>query len=103
MNHVYTPYTVQAWKDGVCLFETDCELRIDYCLPDGRRGPIDWDVMEFHFEGIARHLKTKAYTKITRAEPLFGVLYQGLDRESIEETLRDMLADSGTIERYGEL
>ena len=95
---IYIPYTVQVWKDGVCLFERDCELWIEYTLPDGPRGPVDWDVTEFHFEG--KELGKRIYTKICRHEPLFHVLYKDLDTEWIDATLRDMLADEGIVDRY---
>lgn len=93
---LYIPTTITVWKEDVCLFETDCECRITYDLPDGRRGIVDWDVTEFHFTDKGK------YTKITRTEPLFGVLYKDLDRDWIDEQLRDTLADDGVIDRYAE-
>lgn len=98
MVDLYIPYTVQAWKDDVLLFETDCELGITYSLPDGRRGIVDWDVTEFHFTD--KKDGKPVYTKICRTEPLFGVLYKDLDTEWIDERLRCMLADDGTIDLY---
>ena len=95
---IYIPYTVQVWKDGVCLFERDCELRVEYTLPDGPSGAIDWDVVEFHFEDKA--LTRRTYVKIGRHEPLFHVLYKDLDTDWIDATLRDMLADEGIVDRY---
>ena len=95
---IYIPYTAQAWKDGVCLFERDCELRVEYSLPDGPSGSVDWDVVEFHFED--RELTRRTYVKICRHEPLFHVLYKDLDIEWIDATLRDMLADEGIVDRY---
>ena len=89
----YLPYTVQAWKDDVCLFETDCELGIDYDLPDGRRGPVDWDVVEFYFSDTKDG--KPVYTKINRHEPLFHVLYGNLNREWLEQRLYDALATDG--------
>ena len=97
---IYIPYTVQVWKDGVCLMERDCELRVEYTLPDGPRGPVDWDVTEFHFEGIGTEPDKRIYTKISRHEPLFHVLYKDLDTDWIDATLRDMLADEGLVDRY---
>ena len=100
MNTVYLPYTAQVWKDGVCLFETDCELRIEYSLPDGRSGPIDWDVTEFHFDGVGTEPGKRIYTKIGRTEPLFQVLYKDLDTDTIDATLRETLADHGEVDLY---
>jgi hypothetical protein len=98
MNTVYLPYTAQAWKDGVCLFETECELRIEYSLPDGRSGPIDWDVTEFHFDDTLDN--KRIYTKVTRTEPLFQVLYDNLGNDFIDERLRETLADHGEVDLY---
>lgn len=96
---IYIPATISVYKDGVCLFETDCECRIDYELPDGRRGPVDWDVTEFHFTDKGPDGKP-IYTKIGRTEPLFGVLYKDIDRDWLDEKLNDMLADDDIIDRY---
>lgn len=96
----YLPYTAQAWKDGVCLFERDCELRIEYTLPDGPRGPVDWDVTDFHFDGASAEPGKRLYTKITRHEPLFHVLYKDLDIEWLDAAIREALADHGEVDRY---
>ena len=101
MSYVYIPYTVQVWKDEICLFETDCDLKVTYDLPDGPRGPIDWDVTEFHFDAPGTEMGKRIYTKIAPHEPLFHVLKKDLDTEWIDERLRDMLADSGIVDRYG--
>jgi hypothetical protein len=100
MTYIYLPYTVQAWKDGVCLMERNCELKLDYELPDGRCGPVDWDVTEFHFDGCGTEPGQTIYTKITRAEPWFAILYKDLDREYIDERLREALADDGLVDLY---
>ena len=97
---IYIPYTVQAWKDGVCLLERDCELRIEYTLPDGPRGPVDWDVTEFHFDGAGTEPGKRLYTKINRHEPLFQVLYKDLDIEWLDAAIREALADHGEVDRY---
>ena len=100
MSTVYIPYTVQAWKDDVCLFEADCELKIDWDLPDGRRGPVDWDVTGFYFDNVGTEPGKRVYTEIGRTEPLFGVLYKDLDTEWIGERLRDTLAESDLVDLY---
>ena len=97
---IYIPYTVQAWKDGVCLLERDCELRIEYTLPDGPRGPVDWDVTEFHFDGAGTEPGKRLYTKINRHEPLFHVLYKDLDMEWIGEAVFEALAADNIVARY---
>lgn len=98
MVDLYIPYTVQAWKDDVLLFETDVELGINYDLPDGRRGVVDWDVSEFHFTD--KKDGKPVYTKICRHEPLFHVLYKDLDTEWINTRLHEMLADDGIVDLY---
>ena len=95
----YVNYTVQCWKDDVCLFETDCELGIDYDLPDGPEGHVDWDVVEFYFSDTKDG--KPVYTKINRHEPLFHVLYKDLDRDYLDERIRETLADSGIVDLYG--
>jgi hypothetical protein len=95
---LYIETTISVWKDDVCLFETDCECRIEYYLPDGQSGIIDWDVTEFHFTG--KKDGKPIYTKIGRHMPLFHVLYADLDREWLQERLTDMLADDGIVDRY---
>lgn len=100
MGEFYLPYTVQTWKDGVCLFETDCELQISYELPEGRRGLIDWDVIAFHFDACGTEPGKRIYTKINRHEPLFHVLYKDLDNEWIGERVRETLADNGEVDLY---
>lgn len=96
---IYVPYTVQPHKDGVLLFERDVELLIEYYLPDGPRGLVDWDVLEFHFDSKDASGKT-IYTKIGRHEPLYHVMYKDLDREWLDERIREMLADDGIVDLY---
>lgn len=95
----YLNYTVQVWKDDVLLFERDCELGIDYDLPDGRNGPVDWDVNEFHFTDTDKNGKA-IYTKINRHELLFLVLYKDLDHEWLDERIRETLAANGIVDLY---
>lgn len=96
----YVDYTVQPYKDDVLLFERDCELGIDYDLPDGPSGPVDWDVVEFYFSDTKDG--KKVYTKIGRHEPLFHVLYKDLDMEYLSERIREALAASGIVNLYGD-
>ncbi len=100
MNYVYIPYTVQAWKDDVCLFETDCELKVSFDLPDGRSGVIDWDVTGFFFDACGTEPGKRVYTEIFPHEPLFHVLKKDLDTEWIDTTLRETLADHGEVDLY---
>jgi hypothetical protein len=90
----YVETTISVYKDGVCLFETDCECRIEYELPDGREGPADWDVTEFHFSDSGK------YTKINRHEPLFHVLYNNMNRDHIETLVYDALAWNDDVARH---
>ena len=94
----YVNYTVQAWKDDVCLFETDCELGIFYELPDGPEGHVDWDVVEFYFTDTKDG--KKVYTKINKHEPLFHVLYKDLDTEYLSDLIRETLSESGIVSLY---
>ena len=89
----YIPVTATVYKDGVCLFETDCEARIDYEIVDGLP---DWDVTEFHFSDKGQ------YTKVARHMPLFHILYDAMDREWLHEQVMEAVIDNGEINRYAE-
>ena len=93
----YVPVTITVCKDDVCLFETDCEARIDYEIVDGLP---DWDVTEFHFDAVGTEPGKRIYTKITRTEPLFKILYQDLDREWLHEQVIEAVINNGEISRY---
>ena len=91
----YIPVTATVWKDGVCLFETDCEARIEYEIADGLP---DWDISEFHFTD--KKDGKPIYTKITRTEPLFLVLYDALNLKRLNERVIEALIDNGEVRRY---
>ena len=99
--YVYVPITIPVFKDGVCLFETGCEARVEYELPDGPDGPIDWDVTAFHFADKNVHGRS-VYTQLTRVEPLFHVLYNAMDREWIDTQTREALAADGLVNLYAD-
>ena len=100
MDYVYIPVTISVCKDGVCLFGTDCEAKCDYSLPDGRTGTVDWNVSEFHFDACGTEPGKRIYTKISRHEPLFHVLYNAMSADWIDARLHELLADSDIIELY---
>ena len=87
----YVPVTITVYKDGVCLFETDCEARIEYEIVDNLP---DWDVSEFHFSDSGK------YTKVARHMPLFHILYDAVDREWLQEQVLEAVIDNGEIRRY---
>ena len=99
MSYCYIPVTITVWKNGACLFEADCEAKCEYSLPDGPSGPVDWDVTAFHF-AHKRADGSHVYAEIYRTEPLFGVLYADMDREWIDEQLREALAQDGIVDLY---
>jgi len=90
----YIPVTITVCKDDVCLFETDCEARIDYEIVDDLP---DWDVTEFHFSDNG------VYTKVARHMPLFHILYDAVDREWLHEQVMEAVIDNGEINRYAEV
>lgn len=101
MSCCYIPITITVWKSDVCLFQCECEARVEYDLPDGRSaGIIDWDVTAFWFDACGLEPGRRITTEIYRAEPLFKILYEHMDREYIDERLREALADSGIIDLY---
>jgi hypothetical protein len=82
---VYLDWTIQVYKDNVFLFETDCELSIEYeqfhdDLPN-------WDVVEFHYTDKYKETGRPIYTKVCRYMPLFHVLYNALDLDKITDAL----------------
>jgi hypothetical protein len=87
----YIPITVTVYKDDVCLFETDCEARIDYEIDDGE---AEWDISEFHFSDKGK------YTKVARHMPLFHILYDAVDREWLHEQVIEALINNEEIRRY---
>lgn len=95
MSYCYISTTISIVKNGVTLAEIDCEAKCEYSLPDGPSGPVDWDVTAFHFASSAQ-----AYTEIERAEPLFGALYAAMDRDWIDNQLREALAQDGICNLY---
>jgi hypothetical protein len=93
----YVPITATVWKHGVVLFETDCEALIEYEIVDGLP---DWDISEFHFDAVGTEPGKRIYTKITRTEPLFNILYQDIDREWLHEQVMEAVISNGEISRY---
>lgn len=91
----YIPVTATVIKDGVCLFETDCEARIDYEIVDGLP---DWDISEFHFTDTKDG--KPFYTKVARHMPLFHILYDAMDREWLHEQVIEALINNEEIRRY---
>lgn len=91
----YIPVTATIYEDGVCLFETDCEARIEYEIVDGLP---DWDISEFHFNDTKDG--KPVYTKIARHMPLFHILYDAVNREWLHEQVMDAVIDNGEINRY---
>lgn len=93
----YIPVTATVIKGGVCLFETDCEARIEYEIVDGLP---EWDISEFHFDAVGTEPGKRIYTKITRTEPLFFVLYDALDLRWLHEQVIEALINNEEISRY---
>jgi hypothetical protein len=91
----YIPVTATVYKDDVCLFETDCEARIEYTLDDGLP---DWDISEFHFTDVKNG--KPIYTKVARHMPLFHILYDAVDREWLHEQVIEALINNEEIRRY---
>ena len=93
----YLPVTATVYKDGVCLFEADCDARIEYEIVDGLP---DWDISEFHFDAVGTEPGKRIYTKITRTEPLYLVLYDAMNREWLHEQVMEAVIDNGEVRRY---
>jgi len=102
-RYCYIPVTITVWKGDVCLFECDCEAKCEWSLPDGPDGPIDWDVTAFWFDAPGTVPGSRITAEIYRTEPLFDVLYADMDRDWIDEQLREALAADGIVNLYGEI
>jgi hypothetical protein len=87
----YVATTITVYKDGVCLFEADCEARIEYEIVDDLP---DWDISEFHFSDSGK------YTKVARHMPLFHILYDAVNREWLHEQVMEAVIDNGEVRRY---
>ena len=94
---LYIETTISVWKDDVCLFETDCEARIDYEIVDGLP---EWDISEFHFDAVGTEPGKRIYTKVARHMPLFHILYDAIDREWLHEQVIEALINNEEISRY---
>lgn len=100
-RYTYLPITITVWKDDVCLFETDCEVKCEWSLPDGPSGPIDWDVTAFWFQNVGTEPGKRKTVEVYRADPLFAVLYADMDRDWIDTQLREALWTDGIVNLYG--
>lgn len=62
-NQMYVPQTLTIIKNGVTLFETDCEVLIEYYFDAGE---IDWRPVSFHFEDAALHQNSACTLTLTK-------------------------------------
>jgi hypothetical protein len=99
-GYCYIPTTIVVVREGVTLFEAECEARCVYYLPDGPDGPVDWDVTELHFDNVGTEPGKCVSTVVSRALPLFDALYKCIDNDWIEARLRESLAQDGIINLY---
>ena len=99
-DELYVPTTVSVYKDGICLFEADCEALVRY-IDDA--GELDLEVLSFHFDAVGTLPKQRIFTAIHRHEPLFHVMYKDLDHEWLDERIRETLAANGIVDLYGDL
>ena len=93
MSFVYVPVTIGIFRGDVHLTDFDCEARVEYELPDGPSGVLDWDVTGFHFAG--KHNGKPVYAEINRTDSLFKDLYDNCDREWLHDQAREALARDG--------
>ena len=100
-KYCYIPITISVWKGDVCLFEADCEAKCEWSLPDGPDGPIDWDVTAFWFDNAGTEPGKRKAVDIYRTDPLFSILYADMDRDWLDEQLREALAADGIVNLYG--
>lgn len=98
MNCVYVPVTIGLYRGDCRLADVDCEARVEYELPDGPSGVLDWDVTAFHFTGS--HNGARVFAELGRSDPLFRELYANMDAEWIHDNARETLAADGICDLY---
>lgn len=98
MSYLYVPVTIGIHRGDVHLVDVDCETRVEYDLPDGPSGVLDWDVTGFYFSG--KHNGKPVYTEIGQIDPLWKDLYNHMDREWVHDQAREALAADGICNRY---
>jgi len=98
MSYLYVPVTIGIRRGDVHLVDVDCEARVEYELPDGPSGVLDWDVTAFHFAGASTG--RAVYAEIGRTDSLFKDLYDHCDREWIHDQAREALARDGICNLY---
>jgi hypothetical protein len=92
------PVTIGIYRGDVHLVDIDCEARVEYELPDGPSGVLDWDVTGFYF--TSKHNRKSVYTEIGKTDPLWKDLYVHLDREWIHDQARETLAADNICNLY---
>jgi hypothetical protein len=98
MSYLYVPVTIGIHRGDVHLTDFDCEARVDYDLPDGPSGVLDWDVTGFYF--WSKHNGMTVYHELGRTDPLFKDLYDHMDREWIHDQAREALAADNICNLY---
>lgn len=92
--------TISAMVKGVCLFETDVTAVIDYKF-DRRHNELEWWVDEYIIKGNQRIWskdgKSSHVENVRVAVPkaLADAFDEFLDREHLDEKVRERLADYG--------
>ena len=98
MSYLYVPVTIGIHRGDVHLVDFDCEARVEYDLPDGPSGVLDWDVTGFYF--WSKHNDITVYHEMGRTDPLFKDLYDHCDREWLHDQAREALARDGVCNLY---
>lgn len=91
----YIEATITVEKEGICLFETDCEILVDY-VDD--RGDLDLDVRSFHFTKTSPDGK-RTLTAVHPHEPLFHSLLTGVNMDWLTQQVFDLIAENDLNER----
>jgi hypothetical protein len=92
------PTTISVMLGGVCVIETDVTAVIDYKI-DRRHGELEWWVDEFRIEGKHRiwdkdgTSSSENYVSIVVPASLATVFDEHLNRDRIDEQVRERLAD----------
>jgi hypothetical protein len=98
MSFVYVPVTIGVYRGDCLIADFDCEARVEYELPDGPSGVLDWDITAFHFAGASTG--RAVYHEIGSTDPLWKDLYDNCDREWVHDQAREALAADGICNLY---
>ena len=87
-RQLYASQTITVSKNGVALFDVECEILVEYTLDVGE---IDWQPLSFHFDRPGTAFGKRTFVDIHKTEPLWAVLDKAINDRAIIDAIRDHL------------